>query len=376
MSKKVSGRETSKNETFMNEILRNETTKRKTPRKKTFKDETLKNITLKNESSGNRNTAYDGRKLWDEIIKAVVGTMPEQLFPLFKEIYGKEYPKGTTITLIGTETSTFWDGGKKSPGSTFMDIALLVGGTDYYHLECQMKNDHEMVIRMFAYDVHFAIIHTKTVDGKTGEIILRFPCSIVLYPAMDSAIPDRLQCRILFQDGSEHIYQLPTVKIQNYSLEEIREKHLTLFLPYMLLRFRPQLEMGKMITKKELTEYVEEVILILEEEVSAGNLTDLRYHDYVRLIRNAADRVFVEHEELWKEVDTVTERLLRLPSDEYREMKEKNEKLEEEICRQEAKYKVRISRQEAELAKQKEENARLVTENQRLQEQLRLAGMN
>ena len=355
MSKKTSGRETSKNATLRNEISKGETFKRKASKKETSETETPEN----------ENTVYDGRKLWDEILKAIVGTMPEQLFPLFKEIYGKEYPKGTTITLVGTETSTFWDGGKKSPGSTYMDIALLVGGTDYYHLECQMKNDHEMVIRMFAYDVHFAITHTKSVDGKTGEIILKFPRSIVLYPAKDNAIPDRLQCRILFQDGSEHIYQLPTVKIQNYSLEEIREKHLTLFLPYMLLRFRPRIKHGKMITKKELTEYVEEVILILEDEVSAGNLTDLQYRDYVRLIRNAADRVFAKHEELREEVDNVTERLLRLPSDEYREMKEEKEKLEEEISRQEAK----ISKQEA-------ENAKLVAEIRRLQEQLRLAGTN
>ncbi|MDE6744625.1 MAG: hypothetical protein K2J95_12155 [Lachnospiraceae bacterium] len=49
-----------------------------------------------------------------------------------------------------------------------MDIALLVGGTDYYHLECQMKNDHEMVIRMFAYDVHFAITHTRCSVSDLG----------------------------------------------------------------------------------------------------------------------------------------------------------------------------------------------------------------
>ena len=309
-----------------------------------------------------KNAVYDGRKLWDEILKAIVGTMPEQLFPLFKEVYGKEYPKGTTITLVGTETSTFLESGKNPPSSTFMDIALLVGGTDYYHLECQMKNDHEMVLRMFAYDVHFAITHTKTVDGKTGEIILRFPCSIVLYPAKDDAVPDRLQCRILFQDGSEHIYQIPTVKIQSYSLEEIREKHLTLFLPYTLLRFRPRLELGKKISEKELTEFIVEVILTLEKEVSAGNLTELQYRDYVRLIRNAADRVFAKHRELWKEVDNVTERLLRLPSDEYREMKEE------------------LAKQKEENAKQKEENAKQAAkyeaEIRRLKEQLRMAGTN
>ncbi len=52
-----------------------------------------------------------------------------------------------------------------------------------------------------------------------------------------------------------------------------------------------------------MTEYLEEVILILEEEVSAGGLTDRQYHDYVRLIRHAAEKIFAKHRELWKEAD-------------------------------------------------------------------------
>ncbi|MCM1234976.1 MAG: hypothetical protein NC489_33170 [Ruminococcus flavefaciens] len=316
------------------------------------------------------NAAYDGRKLWDEILKAIVDTMPEQLFPLFKEVYGKDYPKGTPIVLLRTETSTFWENREEPPSSTFMDIALLIGGTDYYHLECQMENDHEMVIRMFAYDVHFAITHAKSKDDDTGEITLRFPHSVVIYPAQNSRIPDYLKCRILFQDNSEHIYQIPTVKIQNYSLEEIRNKHLTLFLPYTILRFRIQ-KNRKKFTKKELTEHLEEVILILEEEVSAGNLTQLQCRDYTRLLRHAAKRIFAEHGDLQKEVDNVTERLIRLPSDEFREWQENLEaKLRAEYeMEYEAKYK-------AEMSKQKEENAKLAAEIRRLQKQLRLAGTN
>ncbi|MDE6713367.1 MAG: hypothetical protein K2K20_06485 [Lachnospiraceae bacterium] len=329
---------------------------------------------------------FDGRKLWDEILKAIVDTMPEQLFPLFREIYGKEYPEGTSIVLLETETSTFWEDKKKAPRSTFMDIALLVGGTDYYHLECQMKNDHEMVIRMFAYDVHFAITHTKAMDGDTGEITLKFPRSFVIYPEGIRAVPDHLQCRVIFQDNSEHIYQIPTVKVQSYSLKEIKEKHLILFLPYTMLRFRSRLRRKKEITEKELTEYLEEVILILEEEVSAGGLTELQYHDYVRLIRHAAERVFVKHRELWKEIDKMTKPLIKLPSVEIRELKEELAEQKKEFAKQKeefAKQKAELAKQKVENDKQKAENARQATELaeqkaevRRLQEMLRLAQTN
>lgn len=179
-----------------------------------------------------------------------------------------------------------------------------------------------MVIRMFVYDVHFAITHTKAMDGDTGEIVLKFPYSVVIYPEGNNAVPDNLQCRIHFQDNSEHIYQIPTVKVQTYSLEEIRKKHLILFLPYTMLRFRSRLRQRKKITEKELTRYLEEVILILEEEVSVGGLTNLQYHDYVRLIRHAAGRVFAKHRKLWKEIDKMTKPLIKLPSVEIRELEE------------------------------------------------------
>ena len=42
-----------------------------------------------------KNFRPEDKNLWDAIFNTIVDVMPEQLFPLFKEVYGKEYPKGT-----------------------------------------------------------------------------------------------------------------------------------------------------------------------------------------------------------------------------------------------------------------------------------------
>lgn len=99
---------------------------------------------------------FDGAKLWDEILKSIVSAMPTQLFPLFKEIYGRDYPTDTSIVVLGSETSSFQESSKKPPDSTFM-------------------------------------------DSDTGEIILYFPRSVVIYPEKNNAIPDNLQCRVVFR---------------------------------------------------------------------------------------------------------------------------------------------------------------------------------
>ena len=250
-----------------------------------------------------------------------------------------------------------------------MDIALLVAGTDYYHLECQMKNDSEMVIRMFAYDVRFAITHSKVLDKDSGEITLFFPHSLVIYPEKNNAIPDQLKCRVIFQDGSEHIYKIPTVRIQTYSLKEIKEKHLIMFIPYTILRLRPRLEAGRkqpsnlkekhsltqkekhLLTQKELTEFVEEVILVLKEELSDGYLTEREYHDYVRLFRFAADRVLANYPQMRKEVDEMTEPLIKLPSMIVDELRAEIEGQKAEIEH----HKIRLADKEAEIEGQKAE---------------------
>lgn len=324
--------------------------------------------------------AIDGSKLWDEILKAIVSTMPEQLFPLFKEVYGREYPRGTSIVVLGTEVSGAWEGKSASPDSVLMDIALLVADRDYYHLECQMKNDHEMVIRMFAYDVRYAITHSRTVDEDTGEITLFFQRSVVIYPEKNNAVPDHLQCRIVFQDGSEHVYKVPAVRIQNYSLEEIREKHLSLFLPYVVLRLRPKLatitekrsQSAEEKVKEELTSMTREIIVMLEDEKNAGYIGEWEYHNYMNLFKRAVGRMLAGYPRLRREVDKMTEPLIKLPSQIWEELqqrhKEEIEELKKEYQKERQAEAERLKKErQAEAGRYREELEQMQSEIARLQ---------
>jgi len=256
-----------------------------------------------------------GDKLWDEILKAIVYVMPKQLFPLIREVYGKEYPPDTPVRLLGTEHSTYTDNPKASPSSNLADISLLIADKDYFHIECQMKNDNIMVIRMASYDLHYAIEHCVSKDNSTNELIIRFPHSFVLYPNQNRNLPDNLRCRIIFQDNSEHIYRIPAVKIQSYSLKEIHEKHLNLFIPYLLLRLKPRIALKKHpLTKKELTAFLNQIIVILQEDLTNGYLTRQECSDYINLLIHASRHVFFHHPEYHKEVLRMTKPLIYLPS--------------------------------------------------------------
>ena len=302
-----------------------------------------------------KDTTLTEPMLWDEIMKALVYTMPEQLFPFIEEVYGITYPKGTSVQFLSTEQPVFPNNTEEAFTSQFMDLSVLINGTDYYHIECQMKNDHQMVIRMLSYDLHFAMQHCEAEQDATGEMILHFPRSVVLYPEKNGKIPDKLRCRIIFQDNSEHTYQVPTVRMQDYSMEEIQRKHLILFLPYVLLRLRPQLESRNRINKEELTSLVNFVIVILNEEVQLGNITELQQKDILELFTRASKKIFTHYPEYQREVSSMTELKIKTLSMQLAEQEEQLAEKNEQLAEQEeqlATYKTELADKDAALADQ------------------------
>ena len=111
-------------------------------------------------------------------------------------------------------------------------------------------------------------------------------------------------------------YEGPVEELVRQKLEEIQEKHLNLFLPYVLLRLRPRLNPKRKfpLTKNELTAFVDKVMIILKDEVEQGYLTEQEYDDYVNLFRRAAEKIFEKHADFRREVDRMTKPLIELPS--------------------------------------------------------------
>lgn len=265
-------------------------------------------------------------QLWDEALKKEVFVMPEQVFPLIEELYGKHYDRGTPIEPLATEFSVERADTRKIT-SIRADITLLIDKIDIYHFECHLEHDGTMVLRMFEYGAHVALTYpTKipTNDSDAFTYSLTFPHSAVLYLQDNQNTPDFLQCKIHFQDGGEYTYRVPTLKIQSYSLAEIEKRHLTLLTPFLPLRFRKNMAKDKTtgkvsfhLTKEELTSFYQELILILDREVAAGQLTEQNRSTILSLLRKSMFRVFYQDEDLIKEVVKMTEPILELEIEKY-----------------------------------------------------------
>lgn len=274
-------------------------------------------------------------QLWDQIIKKLAYNCPRFLLPLIDEVYGKKYPVDTPIVALSTEYSVE-RADTKEISTIKADLTFSVDEHDIYHFECEITYEGLMAIRMFEYDVHAALSFRQ--DVENSPYLLEFPKSAVLFLQDTDKIPEYLTCMIKFQDNSTHEYKVPAVAVQSYSLEEIKEKHLCILIPFLPIRYRSRIPKDKDFetadsskketlenslrkSKEELTSFFEETILILEDEVRNGFLTDAEKDLILNLLQKSMIRVSYRNQDLCREVYTMTEPILKLRSDKYWELK-------------------------------------------------------
>ena len=131
-------------------------------------------------------------------------------------------------------------------------------------------------------------------------------------------------------------------------MEEIQKKHLILFLPYVLLRLRPQLENHNRINKEELTSLVNSVIVILNEEVQLENITELQQKDILELFNRASKKIFTHYPEYQREVSSMTELKIKTLSMQLAEQEEQLAEKDEQL----AAYKTELADKDATIASQ------------------------
>jgi len=58
---------------------------------------------------------------------------------------------------------------------------------------------------------------------------------MVIFLDDDPGIPDTVEVCIIFPDGQEVIYRVPTLNIRNYSITDLVNRELYLLLPFEIL---------------------------------------------------------------------------------------------------------------------------------------------
>ena len=156
--------------------------------------------------------------------------------------------------LLGNEHPALQnDGaGTESISRKESDCVLEIKGKRY-HLECQSTRDGQILIRMVEYGTRIALEHAMF-DSYGARLILELPRSALIYlrggiqknngkgsnkRKAEKLTSGRVCLRV---DGQELEFEIPTLNIQAYTLDEIFEKKLYMLIPFYFLRFEKDLK--------------------------------------------------------------------------------------------------------------------------------------
>lgn len=164
--------------------------------------------------------------IFDDVYRTMLQKLPSTIIPAINETFGTHYDENTSLQQLRNEHLEI--------GGKIITDSLIRIGENLYHLECQSTPDGTMAIRMFEYDFAIALEDARK---QTAPYRIKFPLSGAIYLRHKSTTPDELSLTVEFPDKQEVTYRVPVIKVQKYSLEEIFNKHLWLFIPYYIMRF-------------------------------------------------------------------------------------------------------------------------------------------
>ena len=100
-----------------------------------------------------------------------------------------------------------------------------------YHIECESSlPDGKITIRLFEYDAQIALDESQVTEET---LTVTFPNTAVLYLRTYKKTPDKMRY-VIITPGRTVQYDVPVMKVQAYSLDDIFEKRLLMLVPFYI----------------------------------------------------------------------------------------------------------------------------------------------
>ena len=250
------------------------------------------------------------RTIFDDVFRTMVEKLPYLAVPLINEVFETSYPENVEIIQLRNEH-------QQENGEIITDCCLKIG-RKLYHIECQSIDDTTMAIRMIEYDFAIAIESAQKINRRYR---IEFPRSCVIYLRSNKNTPDSLEVEVIFPDGKMHLYKIPTVKMENYTKDNIFEKNLLMLLPFYVMRYEKEAHNFSENPEKmqQLMNEYEEIRQRLSEELLEERKSDL-YADLTDWIVRIADYIFRNEDAARKGINSIMRgKVLKLKSEELRE---------------------------------------------------------
>lgn len=235
-------------------------------------------------------------KPYDDVFHTLLVDCPELVIPLINEAFGEHYDRKEKVDVY--HDVFFIVGQDKRETDSHIGIRQRK-----YHVECQSYADGTLLIRLFEYDAQIAI---EDAEQKRNEVIFTFPHTTVLYLRCNKNTPSRMKVTIKVP-GDSAGYEIPIMKVPEYTLDEIMEKELYFLLPFHLFQYEKKLGLYENDEEQleELKEIYRQIMRYLDRKLAEGNLTAFQCWVIQETTRKVAENLAVKYEKVREGVEEV-----------------------------------------------------------------------
>ena len=210
---------------------------------------------------------------YDDAFRSMYTRCKRLVLFLLNETFGTNYVGNENMRFLPNETF-LWRGNIKKAqerAKRISDSQFEVTGHDgevrRFQIECQSKADKNMSLRLMEYSMSFAI---DSADIGNEKVRTKIHNTAVLYLRSNDNTPSRHEMEIVAPNGQSICWSAPTVKVSNYTLDELFAKKLYFLLPFHVFVFEDQLEKMETDAKERrvltsILEYMKGNILELEQ---------------------------------------------------------------------------------------------------------------
>ncbi|MCL2281885.1 MAG: hypothetical protein FWC26_01035 [Fibromonadales bacterium] len=210
-------------------------------------------------------------KLFDSNFKFIIAEASSQaVMHLINRLFRKKYPPDTIVEVREPKELTTENPKSGDLGEIFTDMVITLSSEDKkdtYLIEAQIKDDSEIMLRIFNYSVQLAM-KGKTVSEDGNRMVIEMPSPAVVY-LETSKTKDFLTIEVRFPGKKRVVYKVPAFKILEHKASELED--MALLLPFYLLKIREELKKSEKdpVKRKELANrlkcYVSEISEVLQK---------------------------------------------------------------------------------------------------------------
>ena len=168
---------------------------------------------------------------YDDAFRTLTVDCPRLLISVINEVFDKHYTGDEEIVFHPNEHFMDQQDGAQDKIITDSSFSIIGETEEKYLFECQSTPDSSMLVRIFQYMTQEALVSGTVTKAR---LTVTIPNAAILFLRNSRNTPDEMTIEMKTPGGDVE-FQVPVMKIRNYTLDSIFEKKLFFLIPLIKL---------------------------------------------------------------------------------------------------------------------------------------------